>query len=115
MSEDQHTSKHFDSALTDEQLKNYMRGNISDAERHELEMQMESDPFTSDAAEGLMELNNKEVEAHLTALHYQLRKQLNKKRKKKWLYFNQSTAVITFLIIMILAILTYYIILKSGK
>jgi hypothetical protein len=115
MSEDQHSSKHIDSAITDEQLKTYMGGNISDAERHELELQMEGDPFTSDAAEGLLELNNKEVEAHITALQYHLRKQLNKRRKKKWLYFNQSTAVITFLIIMILAILAYYIIVKSGN
>lgn len=115
MPEDQHQPKHIDSALTDEQLKSYMGDDLSDAERHALERQMEDDPFAADAAEGLMEMNPNKVDAHVTALQYQLRKQLNKKRKKKWLRFNQTTAVITFLIIMMLAILAYFIIVKTSR
>lgn len=115
MSEDQNKKYESQAHINDERMHSYLSNELSDEQRHDMEIQMENDPFAADAAEGLMGIESEYINANVNELHYQLRKQLHKKVKKKRATFDQTTIVITFFIIMALAVVAYFLIVKLGK
>ena len=77
-------------------------------------MEMDADPFAADAAEGLTGMDQQVLNAHVSDLKFSLRKQIQKKKKRKGIQFNQSTVIIAFFIIILLAAIAYYIILQLA-
>jgi hypothetical protein len=92
------------------QIIQYLNNELSDSEKHELE----SDDFTSDALEGLSEMNQKKIEINLVELKKKLKKQTVKNRRKSKTIGSHSIINIyaTLMIIFILAVLGYFIITK---
>lgn len=62
-------------------LLNYLKGSLANGERHELEREMERDPFTREALEGLEQIGPDQAAEDLLALHNQLRKRLRRRRR----------------------------------
>jgi hypothetical protein len=115
MNEGQYNDINNGQHLSDEELKAYINHQLSAEQQHALEMEMDADPFAADAAEGLTGLDSKVINAHVSDLQFSLRKQIQKKKKKKRIQFNQSTVIITFVIVMLLAVLAYFVILQLGR
>ncbi|RYY46763.1 MAG: hypothetical protein EOO06_13810 [Chitinophagaceae bacterium] len=97
-----------------EKLLEYLNRSLTPEEQHDLEKQLNDDPFASDAMEGLSEM---EAPDRISLMVYQLNKNLKlqlekkKKRKKKaitetpWLYYS-------FLFLLIVAVIGYLVIKK---
>jgi len=115
MNEGQHNDMNNNQHLSDEELKAYINHQLSAEQQHALEMEMDADPFAADAAEGLTGIDQQVINTHVADLQFSLRKQIQKKKKKKRIRFDQSTVIITFIIVMLLAVLAYFLILQLGR
>src|SRR6478736_4896344 len=72
------------SDITEEQMLNYLKGNLSAEELHELEKLMVDSDFVNDAVEGLQDFkSNAKMEAYVKQLNVQLQQQLNERKVKK--------------------------------
>jgi hypothetical protein len=101
--------------IEQEKLLQYLNRNMSDAEQHSFEKQMNDDEFMNDAVEGLQSLENKNNIAGLVQqMNADLKKQLEKKKKRKqkrklseqpWIYFS----IVLLLLLMIVA----YLVIKK--
>ncbi len=95
--------------LSEEQLRDYLRGNLSQAEMHEIEVHLSSCTFCSEALEGIVEMKQPEelsgiVQQIRSRFKHQLHPHYARNRKSKnylWL------AVLVFIIIVILLIAYY--------
>ena len=67
-------------AITNEQLINYLTGKLSDSEKHELEKSMISSGIDNDAIEGLQMVANKD---HLHQYEHDLNRMLREKLHSK--------------------------------
>ena len=98
-----------------ETLLKYLEGKLSAEEQHEMEKNTMDDVFKSDALEGLQDFQNK---THLASLVEQLNQDLKKKtaKKKKWVHRReiklQPWLLITILLILAIAVISYFIIRK---
>ena len=105
--------------IEQEKLLDYLNKKLSDADAHEVEKQMADDEFMNDAVEGLEHFKNKERLLLLVEqLNKDLKKQTAKKNKRKekrklkdqpWIYI----AVITFLLLIIIAFIVIKIYMQS--
>ena len=101
--------------LPEDKLMAYLEGKLSAEEQHELEKNTMDDVFKSDALEGLQDFQNK---THLASLVEQLNQDLKKKtaKKKKWVHRReiklQPWLLITILLILAIAVISYFIIRK---
>jgi hypothetical protein len=102
--------------IEQEKLLEYLNRTLTTEEQHDLESQINDDPFMSDAMEGLGEIQNSEkISLMLYQLNKNLKTQLEKKKKRKkraifetpWLYY-------TVIFLLIVAILGYIIIKKIN-
>jgi len=59
----------------------YLRGELSNQERHSLEKSLEADPFEKAAMEGFESITPDQVEDDLLSLHSRIRKRLSKRRR----------------------------------
>ncbi len=101
-----------DDELKDEQLMNYLQGNLSDEERHDIEAQMLEDDFTNDAVEGLETVTNKaQLPTYVEQLNRQLQKNIttNKKRKAKRQLKDNPWIIIAICIVLVICVLGYYV------
>jgi len=99
--------------IEQEKLLEYLNRNMTDAEQHAFEKQMNDDEFMNDAVEGLQALENKnDLTSVVQQLNADLKKQLDKKKKRKekrklneqpWVYFS-------VLLILLLVIIAYLVI-----
>ncbi|HEX8315888.1 MAG TPA: hypothetical protein VF609_12895 [Flavisolibacter sp.] len=96
-------------------LLKYLEGKLSAGEQHEVEKHTLDDAFETDALEGLQDFTNK---ANITELVAQLNQDLTKKTKKKKSWLNKREAkvepwlLITIVLILVIAIISYLIIHK---
>lgn len=63
---------------------NYLKGKAEMQERHELERELEADPFARDAMEGLESMDPEHLEKDVLALHGRLRKRLSRRKRIRW-------------------------------
>ena len=76
--------------LSDDELLNYLKNEVNDADIHELEEKIAASDFHMDALEGLSAFKDKSKLAGTTRLlNQQLKKQKEKNQRKKQLILNQ--------------------------
>jgi len=75
----------------------YLKGDLSNQERHSIERELEADPFEMEAMEGLKMLTTDQAEVDILTLHTRLRKRLRRKRKIAW--YSAAASIASLLII----------------
>ena len=80
-----------------EEILKYLNKDLTGKERHELEREMESDPFIRDAVEGLDILSRNDIERDIKALRDRLRKRI--KRRRHITIYSTAAAVASLLIV----------------
>jgi hypothetical protein len=103
--------------IEQEKLLEYLNRTLTTEEQHELESQINDDPFVSDAMDGLSEIDNSEkISLMLYQLNKNLKSQLEKKKKrKKRAVFETSWIYYTVIFLLIVAVLGYIIIKKINS
>ena len=105
---------HLNKDIEQEKLIEYLNRKLTPEEQHELEAHLNDDPFMSDAMDGLSEMKGPDkIDLMVYQLNKDLKKQLDKKQKRKktaigeapWLYY-------TVIILLIVAIVGYLVIKK---
>jgi len=100
--------------IEQEKLLEYINRTLTTEEQHELEARLNDDPFMSDAMDGLSEMKGADkISLTVYQLNKDLKKQLEKKKKRKnrfitetpWLYY-------TAIILLIIAVIGYIVIKK---
>ncbi|MFZ1529336.1 MAG: hypothetical protein WAT19_11315 [Ferruginibacter sp.] len=102
--------------IDQEKLLQYLSGQLPAAEQHELEQQLNDDPFLADAVEGLQSFkNSKEAELMAYQLNTSLKKQLTKKEKRrKKRSLPDQTAVYYAVVILLLLVVIAYVVIKRA-
>ena len=96
-----------------EMLLQYLQGKLSAQEQHDLEKQMMSDDFDSDALEGLQEFQNKK---NIASLIDQLNTDLKRRTEKKKRFRGKlklkldPNLILAIIIILLLITLSYFIV-----
>ena len=102
--------------IEQEKLLEYLNRKLSTEEQHELESQLNDDPFMSDAMDGLSEMQGSEkISLMVYQINKNLKSQLAKRKRKKekaivetpWLYY-------TIIFLLIVAVVGYIVIKKIG-
>lgn len=75
--------------IGNQQLMDYLSNHLSKEAEHEMEKEMAADPFLNDAVEGLQQVSDKDaiskdIQALNEQLKYQVRRNRNRKEKRKW-------------------------------
>jgi hypothetical protein len=106
---------HSNKDIDNQKLMDYLSNNLTEEERHELEMQMSESGIMADAIEGLGQFKDKQrLQDFAAKLNADLKKQIDKKQKRRnkrklkeqpWLYF-------TIVILLFLLVICYVIIRK---
>ena len=98
--------------IDQQKLLEYLQGQLSPDQQHDLEEQILKDDFAADALEGLDAIKDKQK---IQALVEQLNKDLEKKTAKKRAFRRKlqlrldSTTVIAIVTILLLIVLSYFI------
>ncbi len=103
--------------IDQDKLLQYLSGQMPEAEQHELEKQLNDDPFLADAVEGLQGFkNSKEAELMAYQLNASLKKQLAKKekRRKKRSLPDQSVMYYAIVLLLLLAVIAFLLVKKSA-
>ncbi len=99
-------------------LLKYIQGDLSKDEQYEVEKQIASSDFASDAMEGLQQIRNKKsIEDYVDELNRQLKKQVSvkKHRKEKRKLKDNQWIVIAVVVVLGLCILGYAVIRYYEK
>lgn len=75
----------------------YLKGELSNRERHSFERNLEADPFDKEAMEGLEMLATDQAEEDILSLNSRIRKRLGKKRRIAW--YSVAASIASLLII----------------
>jgi anti-sigma factor RsiW len=103
--------------LTEEELLQYLQGNLTPEERNAVEQRLASSDMMSDAEEGLRLADEKKMRHAVADLNKQLSLQLQhqrRKRKHKPIP-NQSLIIVTTFIILVLIVLGFLVIYKMKN
>ena len=103
--------------ITDqEKLMQYLNEQLSHSESHQLESDMESDPFMTEAMEGLEQVDKQIIPEVIDQLNISLRKEIKAKKRKKrnQIFFNQNWVYFAVILILILLIVSYLVMKKMG-
>ncbi len=103
-------------ATDQEKMLQYLNDQLSHIESHQLESEMESDPFTYEAMEGLQQVDNNKIPEVIDQLNISLRKEIKAKKRKKrnQIFSNQSWVFFAVILILILLIISYLVMKKMG-
>jgi hypothetical protein len=107
-----------DDDLKNDELLKYLQGDLSKDEQHEVEKQMASSDFVSDAMEGLQQIPNKRsIDDYVNELNRQLQKQVSakKQRKEKRKLKDNQWIIIAVVIVLGFCILGYAMIRYYKK
>jgi len=103
--------------ITDqEKLMQYLNEQLSHSESHQLESDMESDPFMTEAMEGLEQVDKQIIPEVIDQLNISLRKEIKSKKRKKrnQIFSNQNWMYFAVILILILLIISYLVMKKMG-
>ena len=111
---DNHIPLHESNDNKKHKLMQYINNELNDMEQQEIEDEMADDLFANDAIEGLRQIENKNINAHVEELNLKLRKQIKQKKKKRRVLKlpNQKWIYLSVFLILLLIILTYIIVAK---
>lgn len=103
--------------LSEQQLLDYLNGNLTPEERHEVELRLSENEMMSDAEEGLSLVKNKDDLNKVTAqINAKLTAQLKQQRKKRNAALpNQSLIITTTFIILVLVVIAFMVIYKMRQ
>ena len=102
--------------IEQEKLLEYLNKELNAKEQHEVEAQLNNDPFMNDAMEGLATIDKKtDIAVLVNELNRELAAKLSKKKERRkrpigqapWLYY-------AIIIILLLAVLGYIVIKKLA-
>ena len=110
--EDLNNIWNIDDELNEEQLMNYVKGNLTEQEANAIERKMTDSSFINDGVEGLQQFSSAEkINAYTQQLNEKLHERLiNKKRKNKTGFKGLSWEVIAIIVIILLCILGFGIV-----
>ncbi|MBX3242453.1 MAG: hypothetical protein KIT80_04885 [Chitinophagaceae bacterium] len=101
--------------IDQQKLLEYLQGNVSEEERHEIEKLLIDSDFDSDALEGLESVKDRtRLPVVMNELNRQLVKKLSKRRKKNKKPINLMIPVVTTIIILLLILMFYLYIRSRG-
>ena len=101
--------------IDQETLLQYLKGQLSDEKKNELEKQFIDNEFADDAVEGLQQIKDKQqIQYMVEMLNRDLKKKLERKkqRREKLKIKQQPLLSIVILILILLLILSYFVIRK---
>jgi hypothetical protein len=100
--------------IDQEKLLQYLNEQLNHRDSHLLETEMESDPFTYDAIEGLQQMDNNKIPEVIDQLNITLRKEIKAKKRKKrnQIFSNQNWVFFAVILILILLIISYLVMKK---
>ncbi|MEO6404480.1 MAG: hypothetical protein ABIY51_00085 [Ferruginibacter sp.] len=101
--------------IEQEKLLQYLNNHLDASEAHEVEKQLNEDPFLNDAMEGLQELKQKStLPVTLHQLNKNLKKQINSSKKKRAekISFQQPWIYYTIIILLVLCVIAYVVITR---
>ena len=103
--------------LTEQELLNYLQGNLTPEERNAVEQRLSSSDMMSDAEEGLRMADEKKMRHAVADLNKQLTHQLQQQRRKRKHkpIPNQSLVIITTFLVLLLVVLAYLVIYKMRN
>jgi ABC-type bacteriocin/lantibiotic exporter with double-glycine peptidase domain len=100
-----------DKDIGQDKLLQYLNRTMPDAEQHELEKQMNDDEFMNDALEGLDQVKDKNtIPSRVHQLNADLKKQLDKRKRKNREIPSQYWTYISIIIVLLLIIIGYLVI-----
>jgi hypothetical protein len=102
--------------LNEEQILNYLKGNLTEKENHDLEKNMMDSDFVNDAVEGLQSVsNNNKLDEYVEQLNKKLHQQLNakKQRKQKRKIKGMEWILLAAVIVLAVCLIAYLIITKN--
>lgn len=97
----------------DDDLINYIKDNLSEEEKYELEKKTIDSGFVNDALEGLQKFNEKkDLDHYVQQLNKNLEKQLTEKkqRRQKRVLKENPWTIITLILLLTICIIGYYLI-----
>lgn len=99
-----------------QKILDYLEGNVSDEERHEIEKLLLDSDFDSDAVEGLSQVENKtKLPVVMSEINRQLVKKLSKRRRKAKRPINLMIPVVTTIIILLLVLMLVLFLKSKGS
>ena len=110
------SNKSTQEAIDQEKLLQYLSEQLSHTESHQLESNIESDPFTFEAMEGLQQMDNNKIPDVIDQLNIALRKEIKSKKRKKrnQIFSNQNWVYFAVILILILIMISYLVMKKMG-
>ncbi|HVG14621.1 MAG TPA: hypothetical protein VM935_06660 [Chitinophagaceae bacterium] len=96
-------------------LLQYLQGQLSAEQQHQLEKEMMNSEFSSDALEGLSNMSDQQrIQAIVDHLNSELRKKTEKKKayKQKLQIRQPHWAIIAIVFILLLVVISYFIITR---
>jgi anti-sigma factor RsiW len=103
--------------LTEQELLQYLQGNLTPEERNAVEQRLASSDMMSDAEEGLRMADEKKMRHAVADLNKQLAFQLQQQRRKRKHrpVPNQSLIIVTTFLILVLIVLGFLVIYKMKN
>lgn len=103
--------------LTEQELLQYLQGNLTPEERNAVEQRLSSSDMMSDAEEGLRMADDKKMRHAVADLNKQLSLQLQQQRRKRTHkpIPNQSLIIVTTFLILVLIVLGFLVIYKMKN
>jgi hypothetical protein len=117
MMEDVNNLWSADDELNEDELVNYLKGNLSPEEAHEIEKQMADSSFIKDGVEGLQQFSSaKKMNRYVQHINTDLQQKLTVKKKsgKKGIQ-NLSWEFIAVIVVILLCLLSYAIVEMLRK
>jgi hypothetical protein len=117
MMEDVNNSWSAEDELNEDELVNYLKGNLSAEDAHEIEKQMADSSFVKDGVEGLQQFSSTEkINSYVQNINTNLQQKLAvKRRKTKKGIQNLSWEFIAVIVVILLCLLGYAIIGMMHK
>ena len=102
--------------IDNQQLMDYLSGNLSGDALHEVERSMAGDEFLNDAVEGLQQLKRpKDMQAYVDQLNASMQKSLEKKktRRLRRRLKDEPWTYLAVILVLVLCVLAYIVIRKA--
>lgn len=102
--------------IDNQQLMDYLSGQLSAEQQHAVERSMADSEFMSDAVEGLQNIpNKKDLQTYVEELNAALQKSMQKKkqRRQKRRLKDEPWAYIAVILILLLCIIAYVLVRKT--
>ncbi|WP_137260585.1 hypothetical protein [Ilyomonas limi] len=108
---------HSGEELSDEQLKNYLKGYLSREDAHDIEERMVDDSFVNDAIEGLQQFSsNKKLDDYVRQLNQHLHQQMAEQKQRSYKRrLKDIPWIIQALIIVLLLCMLAYVVIMFVK